>query len=583
MTEINKTVLIESAKPHRRVVIDRLPFVIGSGLQAELAIQDEHVSEVHACIVEYQNKLGIFDLGSRNGTYVIPAKREKQGDGIKPVPAVKDVQSAVAGCDVTPLLLEPGMNIAFASNIWTVDVSEQGLKVSQVDKEASARQTKMSPPPSAMGSGPKVNVALEMVMGPEVGRYISITSLPVIVGRSCKKSDIALEDCTAVSGEHLSISMDKKGRVFVEDLNSRNGTQINGKHISGRTQIRDKSTVTLSKEVAFKVHINKRKTVLPRVLLMLSALVGLLVVLNFGITRTNKENATHDLNDGESVVNGDIISEDGWRKWLGQYDEYPLAGLQKEYESISFVEVSEHWDVLTNRVEQLSELLATNRDVTQAVYKVDGWQKSAERTGMASEIPLEILNRYAMNLVLESVRVAVLDAIRHNQLDKARDNIRIINPWIADNVYWQKVQKVEENLRTMSTLADHSFSSEWSSNSEWNERVEDITSLVAGESGLASATQECREQIEKELIQKMIESAKNQENVVERLRVLRCAQQIDSHSEVIAAEVEALRPKLEPEYRRVLFGGIMGERRQVLLELTNSADWTGQYRGRLKN
>ena len=54
----------------------------------------------------------------------------------------------------------------------------------------------------------------------------------VKIGRK-SDNDVALEDDLAVSGEHAEIFQDDEGNVFLTDLNSTNGTFVNGKQIDG--------------------------------------------------------------------------------------------------------------------------------------------------------------------------------------------------------------------------------------------------------------------------------------------------------------------------------------------------------------
>ena len=72
-----------------------------------------------------------------------------------------------------------------------------------------------------------------VVCGPETGRRFTISSSPAIIGRD-PEADIYL-DIDGASREHCSIGLTKSGNLVIEDLQSRNGTKVNGQSISGST------------------------------------------------------------------------------------------------------------------------------------------------------------------------------------------------------------------------------------------------------------------------------------------------------------------------------------------------------------
>jgi serine phosphatase RsbU (regulator of sigma subunit) len=77
---------------------------------------------------------------------------------------------------------------------------------------------------------------LKVTKGASLGQIIALHTERTILGRH-PSSQIVLDD-GAVSRHHAEI-VDDDGRFFVEDLKSRNGTEVNGVRISGRTELRD--------------------------------------------------------------------------------------------------------------------------------------------------------------------------------------------------------------------------------------------------------------------------------------------------------------------------------------------------------
>lgn len=77
---------------------------------------------------------------------------------------------------------------------------------------------------------------LKVIKGTAAGQLLALTGERTIMGRhpSCQ---IVLDN-GSVSRQHAQI-IDSDGRFFVDDLHSRNGTQVNGTSIRGRTELRD--------------------------------------------------------------------------------------------------------------------------------------------------------------------------------------------------------------------------------------------------------------------------------------------------------------------------------------------------------
>ncbi len=77
---------------------------------------------------------------------------------------------------------------------------------------------------------------LELVKGSSPGRRFDLDGELAIIGRSAE-CELAL-DVPAVSRRHAAI-LQERGRFFVEDLHSRNGTLLNDQRVSQRTALRD--------------------------------------------------------------------------------------------------------------------------------------------------------------------------------------------------------------------------------------------------------------------------------------------------------------------------------------------------------
>src|SRR5690349_19961572 len=79
------------------------------------------------------------------------------------------------------------------------------------------------------------------------GRVYALTHAEILIGRS-KTNDIVLSDDLSVSRKHARI-VHENSRYYIEDLNSSNGTAINGKEIKGRTVLEPDDLVLLGRRV----------------------------------------------------------------------------------------------------------------------------------------------------------------------------------------------------------------------------------------------------------------------------------------------------------------------------------------------
>jgi uncharacterized protein YbgA (DUF1722 family) len=77
------------------------------------------------------------------------------------------------------------------------------------------------------------------------GKPIALGSKRILIGRY-KKNDVVI-DHSYVSGSHCSIFCKGRG-YYIEDLNSSNGTYVNGEKISGSRKLRNNDTISLGQK-----------------------------------------------------------------------------------------------------------------------------------------------------------------------------------------------------------------------------------------------------------------------------------------------------------------------------------------------
>ena len=91
--------------------------------------------------------------------------------------------------------------------------------------------------PLAADDGPPEEVVREQVTLTVDGRTIPLTSGRVVVGRS-RECDIRIDDGN-VSRRHFELVQEGPTAWAVADLGSTNGTEVNGRRVSGRKRLDD--------------------------------------------------------------------------------------------------------------------------------------------------------------------------------------------------------------------------------------------------------------------------------------------------------------------------------------------------------
>lgn len=76
----------------------------------------------------------------------------------------------------------------------------------------------------------------------------------IVVGRKRGEADIVIDYDSSVSGTHCEIS-ERNGKYYLRDLQSSNGTYLNGNKITGKVEIRSGCIISLGKRVEMKLEI----------------------------------------------------------------------------------------------------------------------------------------------------------------------------------------------------------------------------------------------------------------------------------------------------------------------------------------
>ncbi|MCE9614472.1 MAG: FHA domain-containing protein [Lentisphaerae bacterium] len=240
------TPLTISISPDRKVVVRKLPFLVGRDASNDLVLDHDSVSGLHACIVSQNGAFYIVDMASANGTFL----RQQTGpDGrslcrVPSIPSPDHITSQELGASNR---LSDGMVIAFGIQL--------GSCLFGPEEPAAAPESDTSAPPvepPALRQPPMLVVR----SGPEPGRQIPLVHLPVTLGSHASKSQVAFPTATTVSRMHAQIFAGKQAGLMIQDLSSKNGTFVNDARVTGPRKLHHGDIITLSDEVVLHVHIS---------------------------------------------------------------------------------------------------------------------------------------------------------------------------------------------------------------------------------------------------------------------------------------------------------------------------------------
>jgi S1-C subfamily serine protease/pSer/pThr/pTyr-binding forkhead associated (FHA) protein len=188
---------------------------IGRDSSSDIVLDDEEVSRKHAELTAINGQVEIRDLGSQNG--------------------IKVGRSAVADSQ----LLSPSDKVQIGSSTFTVASGAGGATRIAGGTRGGTRTaggTRLARGAPAM---------LEVVSGPDEGKTIEIPPSGVTIGRD-KSAGVQLAD-DEISREHVQLKTNDDGTVEITDLDSRNGTVVDGKTISRPTNAGDGAQITIGR------------------------------------------------------------------------------------------------------------------------------------------------------------------------------------------------------------------------------------------------------------------------------------------------------------------------------------------------
>lgn len=209
---LHKLAQLVDQKDGTVIDIDRWETSIGKSRSNDVVLKNDTVSRYHAVIAKKRNEWVITDTFSKTGVFV-------NGEKI-------DSQAVIEDADV----------------ITVGDVSLKFL-CAEALSQASKTQIRTEARQSAQQNN---NVAYAVLVDVKTHRPVYIRKKDVLIGRS-NNADIQINIDT-VSQEHARIHLTSRGWALT-DLNSHNGTKLNGRFINQPQLIFDEDMITFGERV----------------------------------------------------------------------------------------------------------------------------------------------------------------------------------------------------------------------------------------------------------------------------------------------------------------------------------------------
>jgi pSer/pThr/pTyr-binding forkhead associated (FHA) protein len=213
----------------------------------DLLIEDKEISSIHAIISFERGGWYVMDLGSTNGVFVDDQvkleARLASGAVLRfgQTTATFRFRGEDAGAFANDLSRDADQGDAADSELVTLSRIDVGSTVrndaSAEAKEAVGASTQRTPTLPEEGAAlfagiaaaPTVEVSLESIEGADSGAVRKFKQESVLIGRL--NTDLVVRD-SDVSRRHTIIEVFDGSQIYLRDLNSTNGTFVNGRRVS---------------------------------------------------------------------------------------------------------------------------------------------------------------------------------------------------------------------------------------------------------------------------------------------------------------------------------------------------------------
>lgn len=201
---------------------------IGRNPSATISLDDLTVSRVHAEVFKKDGRWFVTDAGSSNGTFI--GGRRLEAGASEPLHEGAEVRYGTVEMVVTKVTVDEDTDeTAPRAVALSEEVAAGATRIIDVVSEqevADSQQVRGEPAPAP--------TRLAVVRGPAAGQSVSLSDLPMILGREGAEGVVGIDD-RFISRRHARVDRTNDGTIRVTDLGSSNGSWLNDDRIDANS------------------------------------------------------------------------------------------------------------------------------------------------------------------------------------------------------------------------------------------------------------------------------------------------------------------------------------------------------------
>lgn len=226
--KVKVTLTVIQGVDHEKSIQMTKPVAVIGRRNSDFNLQDQRISTVHTKIEIREEKVFVEDLNSRNGTFINGKKVEAPSEA-------KNLDIIEVG--FTKIRINIVENLEFFKSKQRKNIDEKTARNADIgsliqdELERFSKWDLANPSPEAL-SKPKPSkypYGLQVKKGPDRGKIFYFDQDRNIVGRG--KVEFVLND-PDISRMHAMMEVKDKTQIVLRDMDSTNGTFVNGKKIS---------------------------------------------------------------------------------------------------------------------------------------------------------------------------------------------------------------------------------------------------------------------------------------------------------------------------------------------------------------
>ena len=194
--------------------------------KGDIIINDPEVSSSHCQIQQIDNDYHLFDMNSTNGTYVNNNRIVKA--------MLKDNDIIKIGSSILQFNLENEEDIKDVPTIF------KSLKESNSDQPKSLIKTMIE---TELKNTTQPKIKLSVTYNNGKTEEIILNQQKIFIGRA--SSFGSFDKDSEISRKHLLVKLNNTGEIFIEDMNSTNGTFVNNKKITGMVLVKQDDDIRI--------------------------------------------------------------------------------------------------------------------------------------------------------------------------------------------------------------------------------------------------------------------------------------------------------------------------------------------------